>query len=144
MTDKEILQSFNKSRKGMQEKEIIRPVFHLRKELFFLITGTMIWMTLVIAAVIFRAGFSSVQFAAIIATVTILFIVTQMKNALLLLIFLYQRFAPASVRRVCLFMPSCSEYMRLSVLKYGVWRGVWKGLCRLRRCHPPNGGIDEP
>ena len=128
----------------MQEKEIVRPDFRLQKELLFLITGTIIWIMLIVVGVVFRTKLSSVQFAAIIVTVTVLFIVMQMKNALLLLIFLYQRFAPASVRKVCLFTPSCSEYMRLSVLKYGVWRGVWKGLRRLRRCHPPNGGIDEP
>jgi putative component of membrane protein insertase Oxa1/YidC/SpoIIIJ protein YidD len=34
--------------------------------------------------------------------------------------------------------------MILAVEKYGAFRGVLKGLSRIRRCHFPNGGIDYP
>ena len=78
MTDKEILTAFNKSRKTIQEKEIVRPDFRLQKELLFLITGTIIWIMLIVVGVVFRTKLSSVQFAAIIVTVTVLFIVMQM------------------------------------------------------------------
>ena len=48
-------------------------------------------------------------------------------------------FLPAA----CRFYPTCSEYMRQSVERYGVGRGTWKGLCRLLRCHPwHEGGFD--
>jgi putative component of membrane protein insertase Oxa1/YidC/SpoIIIJ protein YidD len=59
-------------------------------------------------------------------------------------ILLYQKHAPEKMRRSCLFVPSCSEYMLLAIDKYGVFVGVCKGLVRLSRCHHPNGGEDYP
>jgi putative membrane protein insertion efficiency factor len=45
----------------------------------------------------------------------------------------------------CRFVPSCSAYMIEAVEKYGPLRGVWKGLCRIGRCHPFHpGGWDPP
>jgi uncharacterized protein len=32
----------------------------------------------------------------------------------------------------------------MAIEKYGVWKGIWKGMKRIVRCHPPNGGIDKP
>lgn len=46
---------------------------------------------------------------------------------------------------VCRFEPSCSRYMIESLNKYGFWRGSFKGLGRLLRCHPWHpGGSDPP
>ncbi|MBR6563574.1 MAG: membrane protein insertion efficiency factor YidD [Clostridia bacterium] len=59
-------------------------------------------------------------------------------------ILLYQRFAPEKLRASCRFTPSCSEYTLLAIEKYGVIKGVGKGIKRIRRCHPPNGGVDLP
>src|SRR5260370_21510567 len=43
----------------------------------------------------------------------------------------------------CRYYPSCSEYMRQAVEKYGVAPGVWMGVKRLSRCHPfYAGGVD--
>ncbi|MGA2132781.1 MAG: membrane protein insertion efficiency factor YidD [Bryobacteraceae bacterium] len=43
----------------------------------------------------------------------------------------------------CRFYPTCSEYMRQAVEKYGVRRGVWMGTRRLVKCHPFHaGGVD--
>lgn len=45
----------------------------------------------------------------------------------------------------CRFEPSCSAYMIQAVEKYGPIRGVWKGICRIGRCHPFHpGGWDPP
>ncbi len=55
----------------------------------------------------------------------------------------YQRYASDEVRLRCVYTPSCSEYMILAIEKYGVIRGIHKGLKRLNRCHAP-GGIDYP
>ncbi|MFA5945786.1 MAG: membrane protein insertion efficiency factor YidD [Patescibacteria group bacterium] len=45
----------------------------------------------------------------------------------------------------CPFYPSCSEYTRQAILKYGVLRGAFKGGGRVLRCHPwTDGGIDQP
>jgi uncharacterized protein len=45
----------------------------------------------------------------------------------------------------CRFEPSCSRYMIESLRKYGLVRGLAKGLRRLSHCHPWNpGGYDPP
>lgn len=45
----------------------------------------------------------------------------------------------------CRFHPSCSNYMIEAVRKYGLARGVWRGVKRLGRCHPWHpGGYDPP
>lgn len=57
---------------------------------------------------------------------------------------LYQAVAPAKLRNRCRYEPSCSAYMLLVIEKYGVWKGVFKGLVRWKGCKPPNGGYDFP
>lgn len=59
-------------------------------------------------------------------------------------IHIYQAKAPDHVRLRCVYTPSCSEYMLLSIQKYGLVRGIWRGWKRLKRCHNPNGGEDWP
>jgi len=57
----------------------------------------------------------------------------------------YQRGISPWLGSNCRFQPTCSEYCRQAIAKYGVWRGVWKGLARIARCHPWNpGGYDPP
>ncbi|MCH5171846.1 MAG: membrane protein insertion efficiency factor YidD [Erysipelotrichales bacterium] len=59
-------------------------------------------------------------------------------------ILLYKAYAPMSVRDKCRFTPSCSTYMLRSIQKYGLIIGIIKGIRRICRCKPPNGGIDLP
>lgn len=43
----------------------------------------------------------------------------------------------------CLFVPSCSDYARESVERFGVLRGALLGFRRILRCHPfCRGGVD--
>lgn len=70
--------------------------------------------------------------------------IIRLKHILIFAVYLYQRFAPESIRSSCRFTPSCSHYMILSIEKYGVMIGTLKGLQRLSRCHAPNGGSDYP
>ena len=45
----------------------------------------------------------------------------------------------------CRFHPSCSQYAVGAVRHYGPWRGSWRALKRLGRCHPFHpGGFDPP
>ncbi|MFO0957597.1 MAG: membrane protein insertion efficiency factor YidD [Isosphaeraceae bacterium] len=45
----------------------------------------------------------------------------------------------------CRFEPSCSRYMAEALRKYGLGRGLLKGVGRLLRCHPWHpGGYDPP
>ena len=66
------------------------------------------------------------------------------KRTAICLVRIYQRFAPDSVRNKCRFEPSCSSYMIRAIEKYGLFRGVRKGIRRLRRCNVHDGGYDEP
>lgn len=59
-------------------------------------------------------------------------------------VLMYKAYAPMSVRDECRFYPSCSTYMIMSVNKYGLTIGIIKGLRRIARCKPPNGGEDWP
>src|SRR6185437_8012553 len=46
---------------------------------------------------------------------------------------------------VCRFEPSCSRYMIAALRKYGLFRGLLKGIVRVSRCHPWHpGGYDPP
>jgi uncharacterized protein len=38
--------------------------------------------------------------------------------------------------RVCVFYPTCSEYAKEALLRYGPVRGIPKIVRRLLRCHP--------
>lgn len=140
MTDKEIIKAFRKKMIEKQKSKVTRPRFTLYRELLLLGIG----IAVLIATLIVRSSLSKLQFWILFCSEILLFLVTETKGIILLLIYVYQKFAPAMIRGACLFTPSCSEYMRLSVLKYGAFKGVRKGLIRLRKCHPPNGGIDEP
>lgn len=47
-------------------------------------------------------------------------------------------------RAACRFVPSCSEYTRIAIEKYGAFRGCWLGLRRICRCRPGGGYGYDP
>jgi uncharacterized protein len=43
----------------------------------------------------------------------------------------------------CLYLPTCSEYAYIALIRFGVLKGSWLALRRLARCHPfAKGGLD--
>ena len=60
------------------------------------------------------------------------------------LIEFYQHKKPDKFKNVCRFEPSCSEFTKLAIGKYGLFSGINKGLKKIYRCRYPNGGIDYP
>jgi uncharacterized protein len=44
----------------------------------------------------------------------------------------------------CRFEPTCSEYTRQAVEKYGALRGTWMGIKRILRCQPLCKGGHDP
>jgi len=65
-----------------------------------------------------------------------------MKKVVLFLIKIYQSISRVTPP-VCRFTPTCSEYTRQAVEKYGVLKGMFLGIKRILRCHPfSEGGYD--
>lgn len=44
----------------------------------------------------------------------------------------------------CRYHPSCSQYAIDAVTKYGPWRGGWRAVKRICRCHPWGGHGYDP
>jgi len=59
-----------------------------------------------------------------------------MKWLLLKLISFYQRAISPWFPARCRYMPTCSQYAKEAVEKYGAAKGGWLALKRLCRCHP--------
>lgn len=58
---------------------------------------------------------------------------------LLALIAIYQKAISPSLPARCRYYPTCSTYMRQSLLWHGLFTGLYLGLRRLGRCHPWGG-----
>lgn len=62
----------------------------------------------------------------------------------LFLIRLYRLTISPLLGLACRFSPSCSVYMMEALKKYGLFKGGWRGVKRLCKCHPWHpGGHDE-
>lgn len=57
---------------------------------------------------------------------------------------IYQRFISPVLPKACRFEPTCSEYTRQAIIRYGVLRGVFMGIRRLLKCHPFHPGGYDP
>lgn len=58
------------------------------------------------------------------------------KKILLILLDFYQINIRAYLPLSCRFEPSCSEYTKQAILKYGPIRGLLKAIKRISTCHP--------
>jgi len=66
-----------------------------------------------------------------------------MKGLLLRALNLYQLFVSPFFPDTCKFHPTCSEYCKEAIQRFGVMRGLWMSVMRLLRCHPlSRGGFD--
>ena len=69
-----------------------------------------------------------------------------MKKILIFLLKGYQKnISPIfqSIGVHCKYYPSCSEYMKEAIEKYGCFKGIYLGIKRLLRCNPfSKGGYD--
>ncbi len=67
-----------------------------------------------------------------------------MTRGVLWILGLYQAFVSPFLPSSCRFTPTCSEYTRQAVERYGVLKGLWLGVKRLCRCHPASSGGFHP
>ena len=65
------------------------------------------------------------------------------KNIAISLINLYKYLISPLLGNNCRYLPTCSEYTKEAIIKYGVVKGFWLGLKRIAKCHPwGKGGYD--
>lgn len=67
-----------------------------------------------------------------------------MKYFLVALIRIYQKFISPLKGQSCRFYPTCSEYTIQALQKYGFFRGSWKSIKRILKCHPFHPGGHDP
>jgi len=68
-----------------------------------------------------------------------------MQRVAIYLVRFYQAGISPLLPSSCRFTPTCSCYAVESLEKFGFWRGSWKTIRRICRCHPFNpGGYDPP
>lgn len=143
----ELISAYNLSKQNdprsvSYKRVLIRPKVNLIKP-FFHILICLIFISLI--GIILEVCFNILLFSIIIPIIIlIIYALVRLKSIIIFFIRLYQKFAPEHIRKSCRFEPSCSEYMILSLEKYGLVKGLKKGRDRLKRCCPPNGGYDMP
>ena len=65
-----------------------------------------------------------------------------MKKVILFLIKIYQSISKLTPP-VCRFTPTCSEYTKQAIERYGVIKGIGLGIIRILKCNPfSKGGYD--
>jgi hypothetical protein len=67
-----------------------------------------------------------------------------MKALALLLIRFYKYAISPLLPPACRYTPTCSDYAREAVIKYGARKGTWLALKRISRCHPWGGHGYDP
>ena len=67
-----------------------------------------------------------------------------MKKILLYLLKFYQKGISPYLGRRCRFYPTCSEYSRQAITKYGAVKGTYLTVKRLLKCHPFHKGGYDP
>jgi hypothetical protein len=56
----------------------------------------------------------------------------------------YQKFISPYLPTSCIFYPTCSEYTKQAIEKYGILKGLIFGIWRVLRCNPWNKGGYDP
>ena len=128
------------------ERILLRPVIHWKRVARSIIARVSVSLVISVLLWFLARQFIYKEASPLIYLVGIILIQLMIHRVRITVFFvrIYQRYAPVEMRLACRYVPSCSEYMILSVEKYGFCRGVWKGLRRIIRCKSPNGGIDYP
>ena len=67
-----------------------------------------------------------------------------MRKIFIFLIKFYQKAISPFLGRRCRFYPTCSEYTKQAVEKYGALKGLYLGLFRILKCHPFHKGGYDP
>jgi len=72
------------------------------------------------------------------------YLVLPLKWVLLLLIYIYQKCISPLTPAACRFTPTCSEYAKEAIQKYGPIKGLGLAIWRILRCNPWGGSGYDP
>jgi putative membrane protein insertion efficiency factor len=65
------------------------------------------------------------------------------KKAIVSIILFYRNYISSLKLPTCRFYPTCSQYTKEAVERYGIMKGLFKGVYRILRCNPfSKGGYD--
>lgn len=140
---KELFEDEQDPRSTAYIRKLKRPKISVFRIILFYILFPALVLTVLIV-VLKYLGLSTTTTVVIVAIILLAYIILTTKRMFICAIRIYQRYAPDSLRNKCRFEPSCSEYMILAIEKYGLIKGLQKGICRLKRCNIDGGGFDFP
>ncbi len=60
----------------------------------------------------------------------------KLKQSLIKFIDFYQKRISIFKKPSCVFYPTCSEYAKEAISKYGSFKGTYLAILRILRCHP--------
>lgn len=63
---------------------------------------------------------------------------------LIFMIKAYRYFISSFIAPSCRYTPTCSEFSIQALLRYGFFKGGWKSIKRVCRCHPWHQGGYDP
>lgn len=67
-----------------------------------------------------------------------------MKKMFIGIIGIYQKISRKFLTKKCIYYPTCSEYTKVAIEKYGIIKGSFLAFKRILRCHPLNYGGYDP
>ena len=68
----------------------------------------------------------------------------QLSWLMLCLIAFYRTCISPLLPPACRYTPTCSQYAKEAIIKYGPFKGGWLALKRILRCHPWGGSGYDP
>lgn len=124
------------------KRALIRPNINYLKIILYMLLPLVVGVLYL--QIISAIGVKNVWTIWLLVIALFFYILLNLKKAIICIIKIYQRYAPAHIRNKCRFEPSCSQYMILAIKKHGLIKGIGRGIDRLKRCNINNGGYDFP
>jgi len=123
------------------KRELPRPKTNLINAAYFL---SLLLLVCFAVSMIMRFLFEKIPFMLVFIFAFFLISFILLKKIIIGMVEIYQHYMPEELRRRCLCMPTCSEYMILAVEKYGALKGLRKGMYRLMHTCKKDYKIDYP
>lgn len=123
------------------KRELPRPRTNIINAAYFLSLLVLVCFTV---SMVMKFLFERIPFMLVFMFVFFLISFILLKKIIIGMVEIYQHHTPEFLRRRCLCMPTCSEYMILAVEKYGALKGLWKGMYRLMHTCKKDYKVDYP